>query len=156
MSIRKMCSAVLKRFFFSHLATFYLCLVSHREMVIQKVASCCRRGNQVSYKYSKVGWFPEVILNWLTDSSALCVKPSCWFGIYKRCCFSFSVTTSSYYGLKKEAKISWIRALPSCACDFILVPGSVQQRWVSSSHPHTREQSSAVSRFVSPCFTVFL
>uniref|UniRef100_A0A3Q4BKI1 Uncharacterized protein n=1 Tax=Mola mola TaxID=94237 RepID=A0A3Q4BKI1_MOLML len=25
-----------------------------REMVIQKVASCCRRGNQVSYKYSKI------------------------------------------------------------------------------------------------------
>ncbi|KAM9704645.1 cation-independent mannose-6-phosphate receptor [Menidia menidia] len=25
-----------------------------REMVMQKVASCCRRGNQVSYKYSKV------------------------------------------------------------------------------------------------------
>ncbi|XP_077408147.1 cation-independent mannose-6-phosphate receptor [Vanacampus margaritifer] len=25
-----------------------------REMVIQKVAGCCRRGNQVSYKYSKV------------------------------------------------------------------------------------------------------
>lgn len=27
----------------------------HRELVVQKVASCCRRGNQVSYKYSKVG-----------------------------------------------------------------------------------------------------
>lgn len=28
----------------------------HRELVIQKVAGCCRRGNQISYKYSKVGW----------------------------------------------------------------------------------------------------
>lgn len=26
-----------------------------RELVIQKVTSCCRRANQVSYKYSKVG-----------------------------------------------------------------------------------------------------
>ena len=26
-----------------------------RALVIQKVAACCRRGNQVSYKYSKVG-----------------------------------------------------------------------------------------------------
>lgn len=26
-----------------------------RELVIQKVANCCRRANQVSYKYSKVG-----------------------------------------------------------------------------------------------------
>jgi len=30
--------------------------VLDRELVIQKVAGCCRRGNQVSYKYSKVGW----------------------------------------------------------------------------------------------------
>ena len=28
---------------------------SSRELVIQKVSGCCRRGNQVSYKYSKVG-----------------------------------------------------------------------------------------------------
>ncbi|KAM3602400.1 uncharacterized protein V6R79_003255 [Siganus canaliculatus] len=30
-----------------------------RELVIQKVASCCRRGNQVSYKYSKVNMDEE-------------------------------------------------------------------------------------------------
>lgn len=30
-------------------------LVSSRELVMQKVSSCCRRGNQLSYKYSKVG-----------------------------------------------------------------------------------------------------
>lgn len=28
---------------------------ANRELVIQKVANCCRRANQVSYKYSKVG-----------------------------------------------------------------------------------------------------
>lgn len=33
----------------------------NRELVIQKVAGCCRRGNQVSYKYSKVGWANEWI-----------------------------------------------------------------------------------------------
>lgn len=34
-----------------------LLYVSHlsRELVMQKVAGCCRRENQFSYKYSKVG-----------------------------------------------------------------------------------------------------
>ncbi|XP_054616857.1 cation-independent mannose-6-phosphate receptor [Dunckerocampus dactyliophorus] len=36
------------------LLAFVLCKRERREMVIQKVAGCCRRGNQVSYKYSKV------------------------------------------------------------------------------------------------------
>lgn len=31
--------------------------------MIQKVASCCRRTNQVSYKYSKVGRFSRAILS---------------------------------------------------------------------------------------------
>lgn len=30
-------------------------VINNRELVIQKVVGCCRRGNQVSYKYSKVG-----------------------------------------------------------------------------------------------------
>lgn len=37
----------------SHACRFVLPL--NRELVMQKVAGCCRRGNQVSYKYSKVG-----------------------------------------------------------------------------------------------------
>ncbi|XP_061785459.1 cation-independent mannose-6-phosphate receptor [Nerophis lumbriciformis] len=36
------------------LLAFLLRKRERREMVIQKVAGCCRRGNQVSYKYSKV------------------------------------------------------------------------------------------------------
>ncbi|XP_049613817.1 cation-independent mannose-6-phosphate receptor isoform X2 [Syngnathus scovelli] len=58
LSRRSQVAAVLLSLLMAGLSVCLLALLlrkrERRDMVIQKVAGCCRRGNQVSYKYSKV------------------------------------------------------------------------------------------------------